>query len=75
MPNPLDSEEKAHLHGESQPASRWLKVAGVAAVSALAGGLAAAWWHRKTLAKLHQGQESSQNPDFRISGTDGDDGD
>jgi len=44
----------------------WLRVAAVAAASALAGGLAAAWWHRKTLAKLRQSDENGANPDFRI---------
>jgi hypothetical protein len=44
----------------------WLKVAAIAAVSVLAGGVAAAWWHRKTLAKLRQVEENASNPEFRI---------
>jgi hypothetical protein len=48
----------------------WFKVAAVAAVSAFAGGLAAAWWHRKTLTKLRESEENPQNPDFGISEAD-----
>lgn len=47
----------------TQP-SGWLKLGVVAAASALAGGLAAAWWYRKTLAKLRQVEETGGNPDF-----------
>jgi hypothetical protein len=39
----------------------------IAAASALAGGVAAAWWHRRTLEKLRQSEENASNPDFRIS--------
>lgn len=35
----------------------WLKIGIVAVASALAGGVAAAWWYRKTLAKLRQAGE------------------
>jgi hypothetical protein len=39
----------------------------VAAASALAGGVAAAWWYRKTLNKLHESGENTENPQFGIS--------
>jgi hypothetical protein len=42
----------------------------VAAASALAGGLAAAWWYRKTLAKLRESGDYAENPNFRISPTE-----
>jgi hypothetical protein len=45
----------------------WLRLGVVTAASALAGGLAAAWWYRKTLEKLRQEGEFTENPDFRIS--------
>jgi hypothetical protein len=43
---------------QSRPAGpyAWVKVASVAAASALAGGLAAAWFYRNTLAKLRQAE-------------------
>jgi hypothetical protein len=65
--DPSTSEEK-----EATPpkVANWLKVAAVAAVSAFAGGIAAAWWHRKTLAKLRESEENPANPDFGISGAD-----
>jgi hypothetical protein len=44
----------------------WLKLGVVTAASALAGGVAAAWWYRKTLEKLRQSPEIDENPDFRI---------
>jgi hypothetical protein len=66
MANPLDPVEKKPQPEPERPLSGWLKVAGVAAVSAMAGGLAAAWWHRKTLIKLRQGERGSRNPEFRI---------
>jgi hypothetical protein len=39
----------------------------------LVGGLAAAWWYRKTLSKIHEADGNSENPDFRISGDDSSD--
>jgi hypothetical protein len=38
----------------------------VAVASALAGGLLAAWWYRKTLKRLRQAEEDAQNPHFGI---------
>ena len=37
----------------------WLKVAALAAVSAAAGGLAAAWFYRKTLAQMREAAANS----------------
>jgi hypothetical protein len=45
----------------------------IAAASALAGGLAAAWWYRKTITKLHQTEEIGQNPHFGIPEDDSSD--
>jgi hypothetical protein len=50
-----------------------LKLTAIAAASALVGGFAAAWWHRKTLAKLRQEGEKSPNPHFGISETESSD--
>jgi hypothetical protein len=46
--------------------SRWVKFGVIAAASALAGGLAAAWWYGKTLETLRRAGEMSQNPQFGI---------
>ena len=51
----------------------WIKVGAVAAASALAGGLAAAWFYRKTLNSLRQAESGSGNSDFRIQGRETDD--
>jgi hypothetical protein len=48
----------------SRPA--WIKVGVIAAASALAGGLAAAWFYRNTLNKLRQAESDPENSDFGI---------
>jgi hypothetical protein len=70
MPTPLESPTYSEDQSSRPANSGWLKLAAVAAASALAGGLAAAWWHRKTLAKLRQTEENASNPEFRISAGD-----
>ena len=68
----------SHLESITSPSSEteaaqpfgWLKLGAVAAASALAGGLAAAWWYRKTLTKLRQADESTPNSHFGIPGDD-----
>ena len=47
--------------------SEWARVGFVAVASALAGGLAAAWWYRKTLKTLRRSEETDPNPEFGIS--------
>ena len=39
----------------------WLKMGAIAAASALAGGLAAAWFFRKTLAQLQQAENNGRD--------------
>jgi hypothetical protein len=46
-------------------ASSWIKVGAVAAVSALAGGLAAAWFYRKTLRRIRTADEDLEDSNFR----------
>ena len=67
MANDLESDSFRNNEAPEAESSRWLKVGSVAAASALAGGVAAAWWYRKTLTKLRQADENLPNPDFRIS--------
>jgi hypothetical protein len=50
---------RAHLPG-------WVKVGAVAAASALAGGLAATWFYRKTLTRLQNTESEPENSNFRI---------
>ena len=44
----------------------WIKVGAIAAASAVAGGLAAAWFYRNTLNKLRQAESHPDNSDFWI---------
>jgi len=59
-----------HLHR-----SKWLKVTAVAAVSVFAGGLAAAWYYRKTLSKLQQAHSDGNNSNFGMPESKDGDGD
>ena len=54
---------------------RWVKVGVIAAASALAGGLAAAWFYRKTLNTLRNAELEEENSESRIpdTGTEFDD--
>ena len=71
-PSPASDLDSEHSHqnppeaGRTGPPSNWLRVGAIAAASALAGGLAAAWWYRKTLTKLRESGESAGNPEFGI---------
>ena len=67
MVNEIESESS-----KTQPENRpqrpgWFRLGVVAVASALAGGVAAAWWYRKTLNKLHESGENPENPQFGIS--------
>jgi hypothetical protein len=67
MKSPSDSSSSEPPPQElREPLPRWIKVGAVAAGSALAGGLAAAWFFRKTLKTLREAEINSTNPDFRI---------
>jgi hypothetical protein len=73
MANSLESNTFPTAQTPDVPPSGWVKLGAIAAASALVGGLAAAWWYRKTLTKLHQTGETAQNSDFGISGEDPED--
>jgi hypothetical protein len=66
MTNSLESSEPSAHDTEPAQSAGWLKVGVVAAGSALAGGLLAAWWYRRTLNKLRLAEENPQNPEFGI---------
>ena len=65
--NDLDSDRSKSLPAQEARPSGWLRLGAVAAASVLAGGLAAAWWYRKTLTKLHESREIMENTQFGIS--------
>ena len=76
-----EREIESHLESDSsvpQPDAKltpregagWLRVGLIAATSALVGGMAAAWYYRKTLERLRQSDQNGHNPDFRISSDD-----
>ncbi len=71
---PLESDQSPSepLHNERK--AGWFKISAIAAASALAGGLAAAWYYRKTLHTLRHADADAQNPDFGISETTTEDG-
>ncbi len=48
-------EPQAQRSGATPPG--WLKVGTVAAASAVLGGLAAAWFYRKTLSRLREAED------------------
>jgi hypothetical protein len=70
----MKRDKASHLESagstESSAADRsrpaWIKVGAIATASALAGGLAAAWFYRNTLNKLRQAESDPKNSDFRI---------
>jgi len=61
-----DSATSPSQDGVKPSLKGWLKVGAIAAASALAGGLAAAWYYRKTLKTLQEAESSGVNPEFRI---------
>lgn len=48
----------------------WLKVGAIAAASAVLGGLAAAWFYRKTLSRLREAEERIPDSEFIVIGDD-----
>jgi hypothetical protein len=70
MSNVMKSDVSSPSEILGPGSSNWVKVGAVAAVSALIGGMAAAWWYRKTLKTLRQTGEIESNPDFGIPSDD-----
>ncbi|MGA8042171.1 MAG: hypothetical protein WCA37_05155 [Terracidiphilus sp.] len=59
MESDLESKASSQGDGSGQRPADWLKMAALAAASAAAGGLAAAWFYRKTLTRLREAADSS----------------
>jgi hypothetical protein len=68
MENDLESDTYKGNETTVPSPSGWWKVAFLTAGSALAGGIAVAWWYRKTLTKLRETGENPPNPHFGIDG-------
>jgi hypothetical protein len=59
--SPVSESTDAFQHPDGRTPG-WLKVGAVAAASAVLGGLAAAWFYRKTLSRLREAED--EIPDF-----------
>ena len=70
--SPVESGESSISSEPGPRLSAWIKVGTVAAASALAGGLAAAWFYRKTLNRFRQAEADSENSDFRRANPESD---
>ena len=70
----MESPTESDVSLESKPAVRravnWVRMGVFATASALAVGLAAAWWYRSTLKTLRQSGENDSDSSFRISPDD-----
>ncbi|MDE3200788.1 MAG: hypothetical protein KGN79_07685 [Acidobacteriota bacterium] len=57
MAEPVDTNQNPSSEEPQSPPESWMKMGTVAALSALAGGLAAAWYYRRTLNKLREAED------------------
>lgn len=62
----LESATSSAVVPSKSGVQAWIKLGALAAASALAGGLAAAWYYRKTLDRLREAESSNENPNFEI---------
>lgn len=65
----LGSDEVGPEKTDAKPAPvppGWLKVGAVAAASAVLGGMAAAWFYRKTLAQLREAEHKTSASGSKI---------
>lgn len=74
MSSDLESASSKLPEKERPDMPKWIKVGVFAAASALAGGLAAAWYYRNTLTRLKQAEnrdlESGSGASYSDSGDD-----
>ena len=66
MASSLDSSDYQENEEAPSKPHGWLRMGAVAMGSALAGGLLAAWWYRKTLNQIRQADEEGVDPHFGI---------
>jgi hypothetical protein len=65
-PKNLESENFEVRAPARETPPGWLKFALLTAASVVAGGVATAWFYRKTLARLRETGETQENPHFGI---------
>ena len=64
MENQIESYISIEKPAASAAASDWLRVGVIAAASAVAGGIAAAWWYRRTLNRLQEAGDYPKDTDL-----------
>ncbi len=73
MTRPLESTTSSDSPAAAGEPSGWIKLGVVAAATALAGGLAAAWWYRNAVKRLRQVDENPSDSHFGIHEDDPED--
>ena len=66
MKSPLEPSTSSTELEARRPLPNWVKVSALAAGSALLGGLAAAWFYRKTITTLHEAAAEPPDSNFGI---------
>jgi hypothetical protein len=66
MEAPLESSISSLEETPNPPRNGWGKWGIVAAVSVVAGGLAAALWYKNAVKSLHRAEEEAKDPNFGI---------
>ncbi|MGD0522749.1 MAG: hypothetical protein ABSA48_15945 [Terracidiphilus sp.] len=74
MTKSFESSTSSDARAATGEPSGWLKLGVIAAASALAGGLAAAWWYRNTVKRLRQADEIPSHLHFGIHEDDPEEG-
>jgi hypothetical protein len=64
LPASNGAPEASNTTGKSVQPGDWLKVGAIAAASAVLGGVAAAWFYRKTLSQLREAEERVPDSEF-----------
>ena len=72
-PSTVKSVDSAEVSPAGPRIPGWIRIAAIAAASALAGGLAAAWFYRNTLRRLQDAENTTESSESYIShpGTEG----
>ena len=73
MSTSAESDTSSNSKAEQAAPAGWAKLGLIAVASVVLGGMATAWWYRKTLIRLRQAEEFPANPQFGMA--DGNPGD